>query len=316
MQIAFFGTDQFAARLLKKLEGTDFEPSLVITKPDAKAKRGQEACQVPVKKTTLRQKISLYQPKDLDGRDFQDKYKEQAPDLALICDFGKIVPRDILVVPKFGTLGIHPSLLPKLRGPTPIQTAILKKQEKTGVSVYVVDSKIDHGPILAKKERKLNRPYFEQLSRGLTKTAFNLLKEVLPKWKNEDIPAKPQSDKEAGFTEQLSKEDGEIDWGKDKKEIETKVRALSECLGTYTFFKYKDKKKRLKIFKTKFPEIELRKRQKKAAPGTIFNINGHLIVKTKKACLRLTEVQPESKDVMSGKDFLNGYQEVKTLMSH
>lgn len=313
MKIAFFGTDQFAARLLKKLEGTNLEPTLVITKPDPKANRGQEVCRVPVKKIALGQEIPFYQPKDLNGKTFLDKYKDKDLDLALICDFGKIVPRDILTVPKIGTLGVHPSLLPKLRGPTPIQTAILQRLDKTGVSVYIVDSKIDHGPILDKKELKLNRPYFEELSRQLTIKAFRLLKNIIPEWKEADILAKPQSDRQASFTEQFSKEDGKINWDKNKKKIEAKIRALSKCLGTYTFFEYKNEKKRLNILRASIPKIVLRKNQKQAAAGTIFSINGRFIVKTKKGCLELDKVQPESKDKMSGKDFLNGYQEVQRL---
>lgn len=316
MKIAYFGTDQFAAQLLGKLEGTGLEPNLVITKPDSKAKRGQKFCSLPVKKQAQKLDSSLLQPEKLDQDSFLETYKQNGIDLALVCDFGKIIPEKVLKVPQFGTLGVHPSLLPKYRGPTPIQTTILESETKTGVSLFVVDSKIDHGPILKKSELKITSPYFEELSSRLVQEAVQLLKTIVPKWKRGDIQAKLQDEKKATYTEQFSKEEGRINWRKENEKIERKIKALSTCLGVYTFFKYKNKKRRLKIFKAKVPQIELRKKQRSAEPGTIFNIDGKLLVKTKKDCLQLTEVQPENKDKMSGKDFLNGYQKVKTLITH
>lgn len=208
----FFGTPRFAQIILEKLVNSPFKPQLVITAPDTKVGRGRKLQASPVKQTAVKNRIEVLQPKSLSDPNLKLKIENFKFDLAILVAYGKIITADVLSIPKYGFINIHPSLLPKYRGPSPIQTAILDSAEKTGVTIMLLDEKIDHGPILAQKEIAIEKDdTHASLIEKLGKLGADLLIEILPYHASGDIKPKPQDHSKATYTKQIKKTDGYID---------------------------------------------------------------------------------------------------------
>lgn len=269
MKIAFFGTPRLAQIVLEKLIDSPYKPQLVITAPDARIVRGQKNLQSPAKETALKNSIDVLEPKNF--KDFDTKF-----DLAILIAYGKILPEKILAIPKFGFINIHPSLLPKYRGPTPVQSAILEGEEKTGVTIILLDKEIDHGSILAQKEVLMDdNDNHLSLNEKLALTGAEVLLEILPDYIQGKLKPAAQNDKQATFTKHITKQDGEIDLQNppDKETLGRMIRAYHPWPGVWT-------KLDGKIIK--------------------FLPNGL--------------IQPEGKRPMTKKEFLNGYPKAKELI--
>lgn len=209
-----------------------------------------------------------------------DDIEKINPDLVIVANFGKIISEKLLKIPKYGCLNLHPSLLPKYRGASPLQTAILNGDKETGTSIILMDEKIDHGPILAQKKTDIfPSETTEKLCNRLALLSSELLINVVPGWVKGEKKPVPQNEKKASYTKILNRKDGEIDWKKSPKEIERKIRALQPWPGTHTFYKGK----RIKVLKSRLEK-------------------GKLIIE---------EVQPEGKKPMRFKDFLLGHKDFK-----
>lgn len=209
------------------------------------------------------------------------KTEELKPDLVIVASYGKIIPKKILEIPKYGCLNIHPSLLPKYRGPSPIQTTILNGDKKTGVTIILMDEKIDHGPILSQQEQKIPslKITYPELSQELAKLGAKLLIQTIPKWIKGEIKPKPQDESKATHTKILKREDGKIDWSKPDREIERQIRAFNPWPGSFTFIKHKNKTLRIKVLEANLKDNKL-------------------IVK---------KLQPEGKKPMTFEEFKRGY---------
>ncbi|MCH7605199.1 methionyl-tRNA formyltransferase [Patescibacteria group bacterium] len=168
-------------------------------------------------------------------------------DLLVVASYGQIVSKKVLKTAKHGALNVHPSLLPKYRGPSPIQTAILHGDTETGVAIMLMDEEIDHGPILAMESYDMkNKKYtYEELYKKLSEVGANLLVETIPKWTEGKILPKEQEHAKATYTEKIQREDGEVDWSHPAVYIERQVRAFYPWPGAFTFWKGK----RVKILK-------------------------------------------------------------------
>ena len=155
MKYAFFGTPEFAAQILERLIGAGFPPAALVTNPDRPKGRKKTVTPPPAKQSVLdqeesiREQIHILQPEKV--RDSEEELRAGSFDLFIVAAYGGIIPQSVLSLPRFGTLGIHPSLLPRHRGPTPIQTAILEGDMETGVALFAIDAKVDHGPVIAKE---------------------------------------------------------------------------------------------------------------------------------------------------------------------
>lgn len=206
--IVFFGTPRFAQIVLENLIASEFKPSLVVTAPDAKAGRGQMLTPPPVKQNALGAGIRLTQKTEFDPKDFTGLN----PDLAILVAFGQIIPKEILEIPKLGFLNIHPSLLPKYRGPSPIQTAILENEKTTGVTIIKLDEELDHGPILGRREVPIeeNDTHLTLIEK-LGAIGSNLLLELLPDYVSGNLKLQDQDHVRATMTKKITKEDGHID---------------------------------------------------------------------------------------------------------
>jgi methionyl-tRNA formyltransferase len=302
-KIIFFGTPEFASVILEKLADSEFRPFLVVTASDKPAGRKGILAVPSVKKTAEKKQIPFWQLDSLKDTGIAKKMFSLSPDLFIVAAYGLILPREILAIPKFGALNVHPSLLPKYRGAAPIQASILAGDKITGVSLMLMDEKIDHGPIIAQKKIKIkNKETMLDLSEKLSLLGANLLIDILPKWLKNRIKAKKQNHKKASFTQQIKKEHGQINWSKSAQEIEQMFRAYQPWPGIYTFFQGK---------KIKIITLEISKIKTFYQPGNIFlTTEKELAVMTKKNAIILKEVQQEGKNAVSGKSFLNGHPQL------
>lgn len=221
MKFVFFGTPEFAAVVLGKLVSAGFIPEAVVCNPDRPVGRKKIITPPAVKQLIANGKlpIEILQPENINT--ISDKLSDIRPDVFIVAAYAKILPKEIIGIPKLGTIGVHPSLLPKYRGASPIQSAILSGEKETGVTLYLLDEKMDNGPILANSKWLIaNGTDYETLEKKLAEMGGDLLAETLPKFTAGEITPKPQNDSEATFTKKFSTQDGFVD----EKELE---KALS-----------------------------------------------------------------------------------------
>lgn len=271
--MVFFGTPEFAVYTLNALEEGGIVPDIIVTTPDKPAGRGLELKSSPVKKWALERDIPLLQPyslKPTNDAQNQDivRANEEAMDLLtnsewdlfIVSAYGKILPKEILNLPRKGTLNVHPSLLPKFRGASPIESQILNDEKTVGVSIMLLDEELDHGPILAqasitpddvpaKTEWPLPARALEQL---LATTGGELLVEVISPWLDDTLKAEAQKHDRATFTQKIEKEDGEILLDDDGRKNYLKYLAYDVWPGVFFFVEKGSKKIRIKITEAKY----------------------------------------------------------------
>ncbi|RJQ14028.1 methionyl-tRNA formyltransferase [Candidatus Parcubacteria bacterium] len=303
----FMGTSEFAVPILKtlatsaSLKKAHVEIVEVITTPDTKSGRGLKLTPPPVKIEAEKLGLKIIQPQTLIEKELPKA------DLIILAAYGKILPSWLIKLPTKGALNIHPSLLPKLRGATPIQTAILEGWEQTGASLFVMDEKIDHGPVIA----QVNCPTAENetytsLEKKLAELGAKLLEESLPNWLEGNITAKTQDDSQATQTRLIKKQDGKIDWSKSAKEIERQIRAFEQWPGSYCVWRMTDDKElTLKITKANPLYQHIKSTHD---TGKIMYVNGKIGVVTGDGILMLERVQPAGKKEMSIEEFARGHK--------
>ncbi|MBI2100855.1 MAG: methionyl-tRNA formyltransferase [Candidatus Vogelbacteria bacterium] len=235
----FFGTDEFARAMLETLTALNCSPILIVTTPDAPTGRGHKLKPPVVKVWAEARHIPYLQPKNLRS-DLETSLRSDLvrKKLFLVASYGKILPPEILSLPHRGVLNIHPSLLPKYRGPTPIQSAILAGETETGITIMLVDEKVDHGPILQTKSLKLEAKSFIQARDQLAKIGAQLFVEILPDWLAGKIVPRPQDHSQATDTKKFKKTDGLIDLTDDSLINYRKFLALNPWPGTYCFLNH------------------------------------------------------------------------------
>ena len=251
LKIVFMGTPEFGATILEELIKANYRPVLVITAPDKPVGRKQILTPSPVKVIAQKYKIPVLQPdKILDSK---LKIQDSKPDLIIVAAYGQILPKEILEIPKKGSLNVHPSLLPKWRGPSPIQCAILNGDKKTGVTIILMDEKLDRGPILNQRELEISEDETSTtLHDKLANLGTSLLMETILKWAQGMIKSRPQDESKATYTKILTKMDGKINWKKTAQDLEREVRAFNYWPGSFTFWKKRDGIMiRIKILKTR-----------------------------------------------------------------
>lgn len=307
IKIIFFGTPEFAVPALQKLiENKSFEVLAIVCAPDKPLGRKQILTPPPIKVLAQKNKIPIFQPEKIEN--FKSQISNCEPDLIIVCAFGQFIPKNILDLPKYGCLNIHPSLLPKYRGPSPIQSAILNREEKTGVSIILLDDKMDHGPVIANFKLQISNYNYEELSKKLADLGAQLLIETIPQWINEKIKPVPQNDAEATFTKIIKKEDGKIDWQKSAREIENQLQAFYPWPGSFTLWHSPKKKDNLKI-KIISAKAELNNKNNFSAGKIFFNDAKKISVSCGNGYLILEKIQLEGKKEMKVEEFIKGYPE-------
>ncbi len=250
MKIIFMGTPEFGAIILEKLCGSEYKPVLVVTEPDRPVGRKQIITPPPTKISAEKYSIPVLQPEILVNSKSQiTNYK---PDLIVVAAYGQIIPKEILDIPRLGCLNVHPSLLPKYRGSAPIQYAILNGDKITGVTIMLIDEKIDHGPILNQRTIVIEEQETgKSLCDKLADFGANLLLETISKWERGLIKSMPQDESKVSFSKILARESGRINWKKTAEDLERQVRAFDLWPESFTFWQKAGKLLRIKILKAR-----------------------------------------------------------------
>ncbi|HOK97195.1 MAG TPA: methionyl-tRNA formyltransferase [Candidatus Paceibacterota bacterium] len=302
MNFIFFGSNNFSKMILEGLIQKGFKPLLVVAPERKPQSKNKKLLISVVEELALKENILVTTPSNLNEESFLNQIKNLKTDFALLSAYGKIIPLTLLQMFPKGFLNLHPSLLPKLRGATPIQTAILNNEPETGVSLFLMDEKIDHGPIIAQKkvEVDISTVNFLELSQKLAEGGVNLIVENLEKYLKGEIVAIAQDDSQATYCHKITKEDEKINWSEDALAIDRKVRALNPNPGTYTLLNNKI----FKIIKGNcFNDSDIRINKK---PGEIFEFNQKMAVKCGKGFYLIEEIKPEGKKIIKASDFLKG----------
>lgn len=310
MRVIFIGTDKFAVPLLKRLADSQVELVCVITQPDQPKGRGLKVSPPPIKEFALEKGLEIYQPPKIKHMEVIQKIRDIfRPDLIIVSAYGQILPKDILEIPPYGCINVHPSLLPKYRGAAPIQRAIINGENETGVTFMFMDEGEDTGDIIIQKAMKIEiSDTADILSGKLAELSTDMLTEIL-NWngrKPDDqliLPRKPQDNSKATYAPKLKKEEGLINWGKTSLEIHNLIRGTIPWPNAYTTFN----NNMLKIWKSCLSE---RTNPPDSKPGMIINISVDLGigVATGDKELIIKTVQPPNKPKMEAKDFINGYR--------
>jgi len=307
------GTSEFAERVLKKsfpVLRDNFEIIAVITAPDKPVGRKQELLPSPVKKWALENNLSVLQPEKIRDSEWIEKIKKLNPDLIILCAYAQIIPKEILDIPKYNALNVHPSLLPKYRGASPVHAAILNGDKTSGVTIMLMDEEMDHGDIVANSKLEIRNPKitYKELEDKLIDVSADLLIKTLPDWVEGKIKAQPQDHSKASFCKIIKKQDGKIDWNKSAQEIERTIRAFHQWPTSYTFFNNKQLKV-LEVYPVSRDE-RLHGADTKKIGEVFLADDKELMVQTGNGILILKQIQLEGKKPMSARDFLNGHPEI------
>ena len=312
MRIVFMGTPELAATVLEKLVSEKYDVVLCVTQPDKPVGRKMVLTAPPAKVKAQEFGIPVYQPSTLRNEEAMETISSYSPDMIVTAAYGKILPKEMLDLPKYGCINVHGSLLPKYRGAAPVQWAILNLDEVTGVTIMKMDPGMDTGDILTSCEVKIDeRVHTPELMDRLAKAGADLLIETLPKYINGEITPVPQNNDEATMSPPITKEQGEISWNRTAREICAQVRALSQWPGASTFWKGG----KLKIYDAMVsPDGEsilanYTSANGEPAPGTVLAAKkGILAVMCKDQPLQLLEVQPASGKRMKAIDCAHNFE--------
>ena len=301
MKIIFAGTPDFAAKHLEIVLHSKHEVLSVLTQPDRESGRGKKINLSPVKQTALNNDIDVYQPESLKSKEVFGKLKNTDPDLILVVAYGLLLPKDILALPKFGCVNIHASLLPRWRGASPMEHAIMSGDKNIGISYMEMSQGLDEGPVYEMHECPLEQnDTLSRVEEKFIQLSEKKLVSFLDNLESGTIKHQAQDETKATFSPKIDKRLLQIDWqGNSSTEIIRKINALSSKYGTHTFLGGK----RIKIHRAQNFESDVN-----LDPGYISIKDDQLVVFCKDASAILIEqVQMEGKNKVSGKDFIAGY---------
>ncbi|MCS7207596.1 MAG: methionyl-tRNA formyltransferase [Dehalococcoidia bacterium] len=305
MRLVFMGTPAFVIPVLETLAEAGHEVVGVVTPPDKPAGRGQRTEPSPVKVWAVERGLPVFQPPTLRRAEAQETLRRLAPQVIIVAAYGKLLPPEVLAIPPLGCLNLHPSLLPKYRGPSPVATAILNGDAVTGITLMLLDPGMDTGPILAQVEEPIRD---EDTTRTLTERLFrrgaSLLVQTLERWARGEISPRPQDPTQASTTRLLTKEDGWLDFTQSAVQLWRAVRAYDPWPGTFTRWKGQV----LKVLEARpWPQDTAH------PPGTVVALPTHapapVGLQTGQGVLALLRLHLEGKRPMGWREFLAGYRD-------
>ena len=294
------GTPEFGVPTLEHLAGSGLRVVGVYTQPDRPSGRGKKTRKSPVKVLAEARGLPVFQPKTLSTQEARAEMESLKPDIAVVAAYGLILPKWTLDLPTYGVLNVHPSMLPRHRGPAPVANAILEGDDKTGVTVMLVEPKVDSGPILRSVSLEIGpRETTGDLTKRLAEMGARLLVETLRDWVRGLIEPIVQDDSLATFSRKATRGDGEINWALPAVEIDRIIRAYDPWPGSFTTWIGR----RLKVLEVEpFEGGE-------GEVGTVSEGKGGVVVQTGRGQLALRKVQPEGRRGMGMEAFILGRPE-------
>jgi len=299
--IIFMGTPGFAVPSLNALAASDHDIALVVTQPDRPRGRGRRVYPPPVKTAALELDLQIIQLNSLKPPETAEQLAGYKPDFVVVVAFGNILPPRILALPQIGTINVHASLLPKYRGPAPINWAIINGEHQTGITTMLMDEDLDTGDILlSASEPILAEDTAATLHDRLALIGSGLLVKTLDAFAADHIHPVAQDHSQASYAPLLTKQDGQIDWQKPAATLDPFIRGMTPWPGAFTF--HGDR--RLKVFRAK-PVAKAFE----DPPGTVLqSFPGELLIATGKDALTILEIQGPSGKRLLIEDFLRGYK--------
>ena len=304
MKIVFMGTPDFAEKSLEDVYNAGHEILAVVTNPDRPKGRGMKMVASPVKEFAVSKNLKIYQPEKVRKNvEFIEEIKKLEPDVICVVAYGKILPKEILEIPKLGCINVHGSLLPKYRGAAPIQWAVINGEKVTGVTTMYMDVGMDTGDMILKEKTEIAPDETTgELWDRLAKIGADLLVKTLEQIENKTAPRIPQGE-EFSMAPMLDKEMSKIDWeSKTAQEIKNLVRGLNPIMGTYAYLNGK----KIKIWKVDVVEAD----NENVKNGTVLKSDSKdgLYIKAKDGVIKVLEIQGENAKRMNIQDFLRGNQ--------
>ncbi|OGL61768.1 methionyl-tRNA formyltransferase [Candidatus Uhrbacteria bacterium RIFCSPHIGHO2_01_FULL_47_10] len=305
-RVVYFGSPELSVPFLSALvQSTDFDVVAVVTQPEKPVGRKAIMTKSAVHEFSLKHNIPALTYKSLRTEEVAAELSKLNADVFVVVVYGKIIPKAVLDLPKFGCINVHPSLLPKYRGPSPFQEAIRMGEKVTGVSIMLLDEGMDTGPVLAVREFPIDeRETGETIQPKIIAIGVPLFLEALRKWTTEERVAIPQDNALATYSKMLAKEDGKIDWSKSAVEIDRHVRAMKPWPGTYFVWGEDGNNVRIVVH-----EVQHLDGMSDRAPGSVLEENGHIsVVCVDHSLLELITIQPEGKQKMSPNEYVRGHK--------
>jgi len=306
--VVFFGTPEFAVPSLRALVGEGFDVRAVVTQPDRPRGRSRSALVAPpVKDAAAAEGIAVFQPERASDPALLATLRELAPDVAVVVAYGHLLGPELLAIPRLGMVNVHPSLLPELRGAAPVEWAILRGIEKTGVSIMLLDAGMDSGPVLHQIPHRIAPGTTGgELSEHLAEMGAQALIEALALWDQGSLRPVPQDHTRATFAPKLTREVARIEWGKPADVAMRQTLALDPRPGAWTLL---SPASGAGDTTTEPVEVKLyggRVVSGQGAPGEVLEADGRLVVATGAGALEVTEAQPAGKERMPVADWIRG----------
>ena len=294
LKIVFMGTSEFSVPTLEILIKNEFSISTVYTQPPKKSKRGQKINPSPIEEFSKKNKINIRNPINLNNDEEFKIFKKLSPDIVVVVAYGQIIPKNFLNIPKFGFINIHASLLPKWRGAAPIQSAIMNRDKKIGVSIMKIEEKLDSGPVLASKEIELDQNAIHgDIEKKLSKVGADLLIKNLKNFKEGNLKFINQIHSEATYAKKIDKNETKINWDLDASKALAHIHGLSPSPGAW--FEYENE--RFKVLRAK---ISIAKGK------SSYVLDENLTVACKSNSIQILELQRQGKNKQTVKEFLLG----------
>lgn len=297
MRVLFWGTPEFAAAPLRALIGEGFEVIGVVTQPDKPRGRSRTLIAPPVKQIALEEKITCFQPATPRDQEFGEMIAMIKPDISVVVAYGHILPKKIIDIPEFGTLNIHASLLPALRGAAPIQAAIRQGLTTTGVTIMRMVPALDAGPVIMQAPAQiLEDETYGELQLRLSELGALTLVEALTLISLGAVKETPQDDSQATYAPKVTRDDARIDWKLDAKEVSQIIRAYDPKPGAFTTRGGID----VKCFGPRTLE------KSKGEPGEVIEAGAEVVIACGRGAIRISDVQPSGKSRMTGAEWARG----------
>jgi methionyl-tRNA formyltransferase len=298
VRVLFWGTPEFATAPLRALLGEGFEVIGVVTRPDKPQGRARKPAPPPIKQIALEEGMACFQPERPKDAEFVDMLAVVKPDISIVVAYGHILPKSIIDLPKLGTLNIHASLLPELRGAAPIQAAIRRGLIETGVSIMRMVPALDAGPvILSSSAPILDDETYGELQLRLSELGALTLVEALTLISIGEARETPQEESRATYAPKVTRDDARIEWSAPAIEVARAIRAYDPKPGAFTTLRGAD----VKLFGARTPmEAPV------GAPGEVLSVDKELVVACSAGAVRISDVQPSGRSRMSAPDWARG----------